>query len=171
MDNQQILDCTACDLCKSATRKVIGRGSKDPTILFIGEAPGAKEDETGVPFVGPSGKQLNKMVEYLSIIKEDYAIVNAVKCRPPNNRNPTTQEIYACKPFLKEQIKSLNPKIIILLGNISEKAISIMPLERGKIYTFSGRIVIKVYHPAALLYQRSRIKEQKEYLDKLKEWL
>lgn len=171
LDKQAILDCTLCSLHKGVTNKVIGKGSLTPKILFIGEAPGAKEDETGIPFIGPAGKQLDKMVEYLGLSKKDYAVINMIKCRPPNNRDPTGQEIEACKPFLKSQIEELNPKVIILLGNVSEKAISIVPLTRGKVYMFSGYTVIKVFHPAALLYQASRISEQKQYLDNVRDWL
>ena len=171
LDKQKILDCTLCSLHKSAKNKVIGKGSLTPKILFIGEAPGKKENETGIPFVGPAGKQLDKMVEYLGLSKKDYAVINVLKCKSPGNRNPTFEEIKACKPFLKEQIKELNPKVIILLGNVSEQAISIVPLFRGKVNMFLGHIVIKVYHPAALLYQASRIPEQKKYLDNVKKWL
>lgn len=171
MDKQAILDCTLCDLHKGVTKKVIGKGSFDPIILFIGEAPGEKEDKAGIPFVGPAGKQLDKMIEYLGLKEKDYAVINVIKCRPPNNRDPTKEEIKACKPFLKNQISSLDPRIIVLLGNTSEKAISAISLVRGKVYTFSGRIVIKVFHPAALLYLPKRIIEQKKFLDKLKEWL
>lgn len=131
----------------------------------------SKEDKTGIPFVGPAGKQLDKMAEYLELSKKDYAVVNVLKCKTPGNRDPTSEEIETCKPFLKSQIKELNPKVIILLGNVAEKAISIVSLTRGKIYMFSGIIVIKVYHPAALLYQASRIPEQKQYLDRVREWL
>lgn len=168
---QTILDCTLCSLHKNTTKKVIGRGSLTPSVLFIGEGPGKMEDKTGIPFVGPAGKQLDKMIEYLELSKEDYAVINVVKCKTPNNRDPTKQEIEACKPFLNYQIESLKPKVIVLLGNIAEQAISIVPLVRGKVNMFSGYIVIKVCHPAALLYQASRIPEQKKYLDVVKGWL
>ena len=171
MDRQEILNCVQCELHKSAIQKVIGKGSLTPKVLFIGEAPGKRENETGIPFVGPAGKQLDKMIEYLNLKKEDWAVINVIKCKPPSNRNPTKQEIEACKPFLDYQIESLNPKVIVLLGNIAEQAFSIVPLVKGKVNMLSGYIVIKVFHPAALLYQADRISEQKKYLDSVKKWL
>jgi DNA polymerase len=135
--------------------------------MFIGEAPGKNEDETGIPFNGRAGKLLDKMVEYMGLAEEDWFVANTVKCRPPENRRPKADEIECCKPFLIAQITLLNPEIIILLGNTAEK--SYCPerkLEWGVPAEQDGRTVLKLYHPAALIYTRSKIEIQNSFIDK-----
>ena len=135
-------------------------------MLFIGEAPGKNEDEKGIPFCGRAGKELDKMLEYMGLSEEEWAVINTLKCRPPENRNPKKSELEACKPFLVAQITLLDPKVIILLGNTAEKAYSPgKNLEWGVPEEIDGRTVLKLYHPAALIYTRSRIETQHALID------
>ncbi len=117
--NQKIRQCKACGLHETVTKKVIGRGMVNPEVLFIGEAPGAEEDISGKPFVGRSGILLDEWISFLGI--ESFAIINVVKCRPPENRDPTDEEIKACLPYAQEQIAKLKPKRIVLLGKTAIK--------------------------------------------------
>ncbi len=164
---KEILECTDCQLHETVTNKVISKGSRNPQVVFIGEAPGRKEDETGVPFCGRAGKNLDDIIEYMGLSDYGYAVINAVKCRPPDNRNPLKSEIKACKPFLEAQIELLDPEVIILLGNTAEKAFCDgKKLEWGVPEYVDGKYtLLKIYHPAALIYQRSRIGEQKDLID------
>ncbi|WP_292375254.1 uracil-DNA glycosylase [Methanosarcina sp. UBA411] len=164
---REIIKCTRCPLHKSAIRRVIGKGSCNPRVFFIGEAPGKSENETGIPFYGRAGKELDKMVEYMELSEEDWMVTNTVKCHPPENRRPKVNEIECCKPFLLAQIILLNPKIIILLGNTAEK--SFCPerkLEWGAPVEHEGRTILKLYHPAALIYTRSKVETQHAFIDK-----
>lgn len=161
-----ILACKKCPLHETVTNKVIGKGSIAPKVLFVGEAPGKTEDEKGIPFCGRAGKELDKMLEYMALSAEDWAVINTLKCRPPGNRNPTKPELESCKPFLLAQIELLDPKVIILLGNTAERAFCPgRKLEWGIPENFDGRIVLKLYHPAALIYTRLREEVQKEMID------
>ncbi|MBC7084910.1 MAG: uracil-DNA glycosylase [Methanomethylovorans sp.] len=161
-----ILECKRCQLHENATNKVIMRGGKHPKVLFVGEAPGKNEDETGIPFCGRAGKILDELIDYMGLKENEYAIINTVKCRPPNNRKPTHKEILTCQPFLYAQIELLNPKIIILLGNTAEKAFCFSSLNWGKkVSTPDGKYFIKIYHPAALLYRRYLMEKQKEMIE------
>ena len=167
---REAIACTRCLLHKSAIRRVIGKGSCNPKVFFIGEAPGKTENETGIPFYGRAGKQLDKMVEYMGLSEEDWFVTNTVKCRPPENRRPKASEIECCKPFLVAQITLLDPKIIILLGNTAEK--SYCPerkLEWGVPVEHEGKTVLKLYHPAALIYTASKIEVQRAFIDKNRE--
>ena len=163
---EQILACGSCELHETVTNKVIGKGSLSPKIIFIGEGPGKREDETGVPFCGRAGKNLDVMIDYMDLCEEDWGVINTVKCRPPNNRAPKKVEINSCKPFLEKQIELLDPNVIILLGNTAERAFCPdHKLEWGVPEEINGRIILKLYHPAALIYTRSRIETQNEYID------
>lgn len=164
---KEIIKCTRCPLHKSAIKRVIGKGSCNPKVFFIGEAPGKRENETGIPFYGRAGKELDKMIEYMGLSKEDWMVTNTVKCHPPENRNPRVDEIECCKPFLLSQIILLNPKVIILLGNTAEK--SFCPgrkLEWGVPIEHEGKTILKLYHPAALIYTRSKVETQHDFIDK-----
>ncbi|WP_321429018.1 uracil-DNA glycosylase [uncultured Methanolobus sp.] len=164
---EEILECTDCQLHETVTNKVISKGSQTPRVVFVGEAPGKNEDETGVPFCGRAGRNLDGMTEYMGLSDDDYAVINTIKCRPPKNRNPLKSEIKACKPFLEAQIQLLDPKVIILLGNTAEKAFCDgEKLEWGVPRAVDGKYtLLKIYHPAALIYQRSRIEEQNSLID------
>jgi len=164
---REVVACTRCQLHKSAIKRVIGKGSSNPKVFFIGEAPGESENKSGIPFYGRAGKQLDKMIEYMRLSDEDWMVTNTVKCHPPENRRPKIDEIECCKPFLLAQITLLNPKIIILLGNTAER--SYCPgkkLEWGVPVEHEGRTILKLYHPAALIYTRSKIEIQQAFIDK-----
>ncbi|WP_135611169.1 uracil-DNA glycosylase [Methanococcoides sp. AM1] len=161
-----IFECTACPLSDTVINKVIRKGSEKPKVLFIGEAPGKNEDETGVPFCGRAGKILDELIDYAGLEDSDWAVINTIKCRPPKNRNPNKKELEACKPFLKRQIELLDPKLIILLGNTAEKAfLNGHKMEWGSVEEFEGRDVLKIFHPAALIYTRSRTDDQHRFID------
>ncbi|MBP2031073.1 DNA polymerase [Methanohalophilus levihalophilus] len=163
---KQIPTCTSCPLHETATQKVIRKGSENPKILFIGEAPGKNEDETGVPFCGRAGKVLDQIIDYMRLDEQEWAVINTIKCRPPNNRNPNKKELQACRSFLENQIELLDPKVIILLGNTAETAfVGKGTLGWGECREIDGSKVLKLYHPAALIYTRSRIPEQHQFID------
>ena len=138
-----------------------GHGPKE-SILFIGEAPGAAEDKVGKPFVGRSGKLLDELLSHINLTREDVYITNTVKCRPPNNRNPTTEEIKACTPHLDREIAQIKPKIIIPLGTFASKYIlekygfpfSTIGACHGKKFHTPHLIIIPFYHPAAAIYNQ-----------------
>lgn len=152
-----------CELKKTATQAVFGNGSANAEIVFIGEAPGKKEDELGVPFVGAAGKFLDEMLGAINLKREDVYITNIVKYRPPNNRDPLPEEKSACREWLLEEIKIISPKLIIFLGRhamnnfFPELQIS---NAHGKllIKSFKGmstKYFFPLYHPAAALYDGS----------------
>lgn len=150
-----IKNCQRCELYKTATNKVIGRGSGNPKYLIIGEAPGRLEDETKVPFCGPSGQLLDKWIDYLGIKADEYAIINCLKCRPPDNANPTREQLDACNEWLERQIDLLNPEYIFLLGNFAAKRVGkfkegITSIS-GKLYEQEGRKFIPLFHPSYIL--------------------
>ena len=154
--NKNIVSCNKCDLSIGRKNVVVGDGIFNAPIMLIGEAPGAKEEETGVPFVGRSGQLLMKMLGDIGVFRDkNLYITNTVKCRPPENRNPKSMEIKLCKHFLDEQIAAHNPKVIILVGNFATKYflgkdIGITKVH-GKIFESENRILFPVFHPAALL--------------------
>lgn len=166
---EEIRKCANCSLYEDATNPVIMKGSHKPKVLFIGEAPGKTEDMTGIPFSGRAGKKLDEMIEYMGLSADDYAVINVLKCRPPNNRKPRKSEIGQCKPFLIAQIELLAPEVIILLGNTAEEAFcdGKKKMKWGiPVVNDKGINILKIYHPAAMIYQRSRVDEQKELIDK-----
>ena len=116
-------NCTKCKLCQGRKNVVIGDGPKDAKIMFIGEGPGADEDLEGIPFVGKAGKLMDKALLGIGLKRNNIYIANVVKCRPPQNRNPESDEITACKEYLESQIKLINPKIIVLLGSVALKGV------------------------------------------------
>lgn len=153
---QTVSHCTACPLRQTRTQTVFGVGDKNADWLFIGEGPGAREDAMGEPFVGQAGKLLDQMLAAIKL-KRDHRvyITNVVKCRPPNNRNPTSFEARQCDPYLTRQIELLQPKLIIALGKVAAQNLlgcedSISSL-RGKLHHFSDIPLIVTYHPAYLL--------------------
>ena len=147
--------CEKCELHKTRTNCVFGTGSKSSDVLFVGEAPGEKEDLSGVPFVGAAGKLLDKYLYAVGIDRERVYIANILKCRPPKNRDPRPEEEEACLPYLREQLRLLQPKILVCLGRIAAKRI-ISPdfritKEHGVWFERAGVSMCAVYHPAALL--------------------
>jgi len=158
--NKEMLACSKCALRNGCSRVVPGAGSAEAEIMFIGEAPGKKEDELGVPFVGAAGKFLDEMLGIIKLKREDVYIANTVKCRPPENRDPLPQEKELCWPWLVEQIKTIQPKLIVTLGKHSMELF----LPNQKISEIHGKALRKeipglgkyifytLYHPAAALY-------------------
>jgi len=154
---RNIKNCKKCELHKTCTNPVIGSGNNNAEILFIGEAPGKAEDKSGEPFMGRSGKVLNELLKSINLNREDVFIANIVKCRPPKNRDPKKSEITACIPYLEEQIKNINPKIIVPLGRHAMNYFlkkEIISEAHGKIFKTDNKkqTIIPIYHPAASMY-------------------
>jgi len=148
--------CTACGLCKQRKQAVFGVGNEAAPWLFVGEGPGADEDEQGEPFVGQAGKLLDSMLAALGLKRGREAyIANVVKCRPPGNRTPTPEEAAACAPFLDRQIDLIAPKLIVALGKTA--AMRLLRTEaslgslRGQVHRYRGTPLVVTYHPAYLL--------------------
>lgn len=170
-----------CKLKDEATNLVFGKGNPNADIFFIGEAPGEKEDEQGIPFVGRAGKELDKLLQTIGLTLDDVYIANILKYRPPKNRNPNVEEIKAHTPYLIEQIKIIKPKVIIPMGNFAAKFVlanfepSLMKKIDGisKLHGIIHKVqhekllcvVIPVYHPAAMLYNpKLRVDAAKDFL-------
>ncbi len=162
---RQIKNCQKCQLYRKRIQAVPGEGNPKAEIIFIGEAPGQKEDEQGRPFVGEAGKFLEDLLQKVNLDRGDVYITNIVKCRPPANRDPYPQEIRTCLPYLKAQIKEINPRLIVTLGRYSlsiffpQKTIS---RAHGKLYKAQPEIILEeekfiypLYHPAAALHQNN----------------
>ena len=147
--------CTKCRLAETRNNFVFGEGNHEAQIVVIGEAPGAEEDAQGRPFVGRSGKLLDKILEAIGFSREDVFICNIIKCRPPENRNPNIDEIECCMPWLKTQLQLIKPKILLLLGRVAANTVlenkQSMGNLRGRILRWNGLDVIVTDHPAALL--------------------
>lgn len=163
---QMVSGCTACPLYQTRKKTVFGVGDEQANWLFIGEGPGAREDEQGEPFVGQAGKLLDSMLQAINLSRgQDVYIANIVKCRPPNNRNPQGEEAQQCRPYLLRQIALIQPRLIVTLGKVAAQNLlatndSIADL-RGKLHEFTGIPLIVTYHPAYLL---------RSLADKAKAW-
>jgi len=161
--------CHRCELGATRTHAVVSRGNPAATIMIVGEGPGQNEDETGLPFVGKAGLLLEKILKSVNFDSdEDIYICNIVKCRPPGNRTPTTQEMDACRPYLLEQIRMVDPKIILLTGASSVKGLigdkrGITKI-RGTWMEWEGRLCMPIFHPAYLLRNQSRDKGSPKWL-------
>ena len=148
--------CTRCPLAAGRTQVVFGMGDPYADLVFIGEGPGAEEDRQGLPFVGRSGKLLDKlMLEELGITRERVYIANVVKCRPPDNRDPRPEEITACRPYLEQQLDLIAPKVLVTLGKFAgqlllDSTVGITKL-RGHDYPYRGAVLIPTLHPAYAL--------------------
>lgn len=161
--NTEMTACSKCALRCGASRVVPGSGNAEAQILFIGEAPGKKEDELGIPFVGAAGKFLDEMLASIKLKREDIYIANVAKCRPPENRDPLPEEVEACWPWLEKQIEIIDPKIIIALGRHSlGRFIPNIKISEahGKVFQsempgLGKRYFYALYHPAAALYNGS----------------
>jgi DNA polymerase len=151
----KVIKCQKCPLYKSRTNAVFGQGSPQARLMFVGEAPGRDEDLQGKPFVGRAGKLLTKIIEAMGLKREEVYIANILKDRPPANRNPQDDEIKACVPYLKEQIKIIQPEVICGLGTFAAQRL--LELEtpisklRGKFFLYEGINFMPTYHPAYLL--------------------
>ena len=177
---EEVINCKKCSLYRDRIDNkyypVIGEGNHQAKVIFIGEAPGANEAKTGRPFCGASGKILDKLLESVGIERKDIYIANILKCRPPNNRNPKTEEIFACVPYLEKQIEVIKPRLICPLGNYSTAFIlekyglkdEIQGISKihGKLFkakaSFGKKEIIPFYHPAVAVYNAN----MKEILEK-----
>ncbi len=152
-----------CPLKASRTKLVFGAGNADADIMFVGEAPGAREDEIGLPFVGPAGKLLDQLLGEIGLERKDVFINNCLMCRPPGNRDPLPEEIEECTPFLMRRIELIQPKVICTLGNYATKLLSASPQGITRVHgepqrrEIAGRMVIlyPLFHPAAALRSTS----------------
>lgn len=152
----KVLKCKLCsELARTRNKVVFGAGNLRAQLVFVGEAPGADEDEQGLPFVGRAGQLLTKIIEAMGMTRDQVFICNVLKCRPPNNRPPAPEEVVHCRPYLKQQIGLIAPKVIVALGNHAarallqtERGISEM---RGTFQEYEGIPVMCTYHPAYLL--------------------
>tara|TARA_Y100000310_G_C20682149_1_gene816626 strand:+ start:165 stop:737 length:573 start_codon:yes stop_codon:yes gene_type:complete len=172
------------EICKNSKNIVIGKGNFNSKILFVGEAPGKNEDEQGLPFVGAAGKNLDKLLEQVGLSLENIYITNILKCRPPENRDPTQEEIKAHTPWLIKQIKEMQPKVVCSLGNYATKFF----LSHGEVDEMKNRPgitkvhgkpinlefketkikLIPLFHPAAIIYNRKLIGEWEKDMEVVK---
>jgi uracil-DNA glycosylase family 4 len=153
---EEIRACTACDLHETRVQAVPGIGASDARIVFVGEAPGAQEDKRGLPFVGQAGRLLDQLLEGIGLDRDRVAILNVIKCRPPDNRPPRKGEIAACRHFLDRQLGVIQPQLIVTLGRFSlaqfcpEASITQV---HGQVQRADGRLIYPVYHPAAAFHR------------------
>jgi len=150
-----VAKCTRCALYATAKNPVPGTGNPNADFMIVGEAPGANEDEQGVPFVGQAGQLLTKIIGAINLSRDDVFIANVLKHRPPGNRNPLPEEVQACSPYLVRQIELVRPKVILALGTFAAQTLletkNTIGKLRGQIHRYYGVPLIVTYHPAALL--------------------
>lgn len=160
---EEIAACRQCAVAGACTQVVVGDGSPDAEVMVIGEAPGAEEDRTGVPFVGRAGKMLDLLLASIGFPRERVYICNVLKCRPPENRDPTPEEIAKCAPHLKKQIDIVRPRVILAVGRFSAQFLSgseaPMARLRGRVHSYQGVPVVATYHPAYLLRSPSEVRK------------
>jgi DNA polymerase len=169
--------CTRCRLAEKRHKVVFGAGDPDADLMFIGEGPGAQEDRQGLPFVGPAGALLSKIIEAIGLTREQVYIANIVKCRPPGNRDPQPDEVAACRGFLERQVELIRPRVIVALGRVAAQTLLGNDLAlgsmRGQWHGFHGVAVMVTYHPAALLrnssYKRPTWEDMQRVRDRLRE--
>jgi DNA polymerase len=165
----ELQDCRSCKLCSSRKNLVFGSGDPHAELMFVGEAPGADEDEQGLPFVGRAGQLLTKIIESVGLSRSEVFICNILKCRPPNNRNPEADEIAACEQFLFRQVEAVKPKILCALGTFGAQTLlrTTEPIGRlrGRLLDYRGVKLLATYHPAYLL--RNPMEKRKVWEDML----
>ena len=171
----QVEGCRKCPLADGRTQTVFGVGNPEARVMIIGEAPGKNEDLQGEPFVGAAGKYLNELLAIAGLSREDVYIANVLKCRPPGNRNPKPDEVLACSPFLREQIRSIWPDVIVTLGNpathfVLKTEIGITRL-RGRFHQTGHFTVMPTFHPAAALRNPAWQELLEEDFRMLGDWL
>ena len=167
---QQVVECTKCELSKTRNNSVAGKGNFKSDVIFVGEAPGKNEDLKGEPFIGIAGKKLSMALESAGITRDEVYITNIVKCRPPNNRVPTTNERETCKDYLKKEIEIIKPKIICILGNTAFGSLldgKEITKYRGKIVRKDNQLYFLTVHPAATIYNQKLIDVLKNDIEKL----
>ena len=176
---EQARNCVRCPLHQTRTTVVFGSGHADAELMFVGEAPGANEDRMGLPFVGQAGKLLDKLLGEIGMTRQDVFVVNTIKCRPPDNRDPHPNEIESCQPYLRQQIELVEPAVICTLGNFSTKllrgeTIGISRLHgREEVREVGSRTVrlYPLYHPAAALYTPSTLEALRRDFHRIPELL
>jgi DNA polymerase len=154
----EVRGCTRCALHRGRTQAVPGEGNPLSDVLLVGEGPGAREDATGRPFVGPAGQLLDELLRSVGWQRQDVFIANVVKCRPPGNRDPEPEEIAACSPYLERQEMALDPAVVVTLGRHSLQRYlpgSRISAVHGQLRRSDGRFIFPMYHPAAALHQAS----------------
>ena len=167
---QNVLNCTKCNLCKTRTKSVPGKGNFKSDVIFVGEAPGKNEDVHGEPFIGIAGKKLSEALENAGISRDDVYITNTVKCRPPNNRVPSKLERDSCKEYIQKEIEIIKPKIICVLGNTAFGSVlggAEITKFRGKIGRKNDQLYFITIHPAATIYNQKLIEVLKQDIEKL----
>ena len=167
---KRVIECTKCDLCKTRTHSVPGKGNFNSDVIFVGEAPGKNEDLKGEPFVGVSGKKLLLALENAGVTRDEVYITNTVKCRPPKNRIPSVLEKETCQEYIQKEIEIIRPKIICVLGNTAFGSIlggSEITKFRGKVGRKDGQLYFITIHPAATIYNQGLIEVLKEDIKKL----
>ena len=156
-------DCQRCALHATRRNLVFGEGSPQAELVFVGEAPGADEDQQGRPFVGRAGQLLTKIIEAMGLKREQVYICNILKCRPPGNRNPLADEILACEPFLIRQLEAIGPQVICALGTFAARTLlkteAPITVLRGRFHDYHGIPLMPTYHPAYLLRNPSAKKQ------------
>ena len=167
---QDVIKCTKCELSKTRTNSVPGKGNFKSDVIFVGEAPGKNEDKNGEPFIGVAGKKLSAALEGAGISRDKVYITNIVKCRPPKNRVPKTNERETCQDYLKQEIAIIKPKLICILGNTAFNSLlggsEIMKF-RGKIVQKNNQLYFLTVHPAATIYNQKLIDVLNEDIVKL----
>ncbi|MDD5544589.1 MAG: uracil-DNA glycosylase [Acidobacteriia bacterium] len=168
-------DCQRCKLAPTRKTIVFGSGNPKAPLMFVGEAPGADEDEQGLPFVGRAGQLLTKIIEAINLKREDVYICNVIKCRPPENRTPERDEIEACSPFLLRQIQAVQPKVIVCLGapamqTLMKIKVGITQI-RGQWYEYEGIKLMATFHPAYCLRWPDKKREVWEDMKKVRDYL
>ncbi|MGC9064418.1 MAG: uracil-DNA glycosylase [bacterium] len=162
----EVEDCTKCSLYKTRTKVVFGVGDTKAQLMMVGEAPGYYEDKKGEPFDGAAGKLLDEILESIGLKRDGIYISNVLKCRPPNNREPSPEEIVMCSPYLMEQISIISPKIIVTLGNHSTHLLAEIDLGmtkiHGQVFDKGSYLVLPTFHPAACLYHPEWLKLLRE---------
>ncbi|MBU4175815.1 MAG: uracil-DNA glycosylase [Actinobacteria bacterium] len=158
---EELGECTRCSLCRGRNNIVFGDGNPDAQLMFVGEAPGRAEDAQGLPFVGPAGKLLDRLLEDIGLKRGDTYIANVIKCRPPGNRDPLPEETEACSPFLQEQTEIIRPRILCALGRVAAgfmmgKSVQITRIH-GQRFEGAGYFLVPVLHPAAALRAASNM--------------
>jgi uracil-DNA glycosylase family 4 len=166
----QVIECKNCDLYKTRTNSVPGKGSFKADVIFVGEAPGRNEDLRGEPFVGIAGKKLTVALEEAGVSRDEVYITNTVKCRPPKNRIPNTLEKERCHNYIQKEIQIINPKIICILGNTAFGSIlggNEITKFRGKIACKENQLYFITIHPAATIYNQELNQVLKDDIKKL----
>jgi DNA polymerase len=171
--------CVRCPLHQTRTQVVFGSGNADADLMFVGEAPGANEDRLGLPFVGQAGRLLDKLLEEIGLSRKDVFVINTLKCRPPNNRDPAPNEIESCQPYLEQQVELVEPIMICTLGNFATKLLRADSTGIGRLHghaeekTIGTRAVrlYPLYHPAAALYTPSNLETLRADFQRIPELL